>query len=123
MLYLIEAIDEYAISSLPEYEGKKFQNAAKEGLTLSKNKEKQEQLKSEYEPLTKWLSENVLKDKVRMRKHYSLFIERVVGIVRPRPHLWSPIVGYRSLPNRSTLVWAGALISIASLSDHESGHF
>lgn len=64
VLYLIEAIDEYAISSLPEFEGKKFQNAAKEGLTLSQNKEKLEKMNTEYEPLTKWLAETALKDKV-----------------------------------------------------------
>lgn len=64
MLYLIEAIDEYAISSLPEFEGKKFQNVAKEGFTLSQNKEKIERLNTEYEPLTKWLAETALKDKV-----------------------------------------------------------
>ena len=34
MLYLIEAVDEYCIQSLPEFEGKKFQNVAKEGLKL-----------------------------------------------------------------------------------------
>lgn len=63
-MYLIEAIDEYAVSSLPEYEGKKFVNVAKEGLTLGQNKEKLEEMKTEYEPLTKWLQETALKDKV-----------------------------------------------------------
>lgn len=64
ILYLVEAVDEYALSSLPEFEGKKFQNVAKEGLTLSKNKDKLEEMQKEYEPLTKWLAENALKDKV-----------------------------------------------------------
>lgn len=64
ILYLIEAVDEYALSSLPEFEGKKFQNIAKEGLSLTQNKEKFEELEKEFEPLTKWLSETALKDKI-----------------------------------------------------------
>lgn len=35
VLYLVEAVDEYAISALPEFEGKKFQNVAKEGFTMA----------------------------------------------------------------------------------------
>merc|ERR1712129_400973 len=34
VLYLTEAVDEYAISALPEFEGKKFQNVAKEGFSI-----------------------------------------------------------------------------------------
>ena len=34
VLYLTEAVDEYCIQSLPEFEGKKFQNVAKEGVKL-----------------------------------------------------------------------------------------
>uniref|UniRef100_A0A1B0FR71 Heat shock protein 83 n=1 Tax=Glossina morsitans morsitans TaxID=37546 RepID=A0A1B0FR71_GLOMM len=67
ILYLVEAIDEYCISSLPEFDGKKFQNIAKEGFTLSdseKNKDKFEKLKSTFEPLLKWLSEDALKNKI-----------------------------------------------------------
>lgn len=65
ILYLVEAVDEYALSSLPEFEGKKFQNVAKEGLSLSKDKKKLEELQKDYEPLTKWLTESALKDMVR----------------------------------------------------------
>uniref|UniRef100_A0A1A9VQN9 Heat shock protein 83 n=1 Tax=Glossina austeni TaxID=7395 RepID=A0A1A9VQN9_GLOAU len=67
IFYLVEAIDEYCISSLPEFDGKKFQNIAKEGFTLSdseKNKDKFEKLKSTFEPLLKWLSEDALKNKI-----------------------------------------------------------
>lgn len=64
VLYLIEAVDEYALSSLPEFEGKKFQNVAKEGLTISENKEKLEQIKKDFEPLTGWLTDAALKDMV-----------------------------------------------------------
>lgn len=63
VLYLTEAVDEYAISGLPEFEGKKFQNVAKEGFTLDEGeraKERMQQLKTTFEPLTKWLSDNLM---------------------------------------------------------------
>ncbi|KAF5295343.1 hypothetical protein FQR65_LT01533 [Abscondita terminalis] len=67
VLYLVEAVDEYAISAIPEYDGKKFQNVAKEGFSLAESegtKQQFEQLKSSYEPLTKWLGDNALKDQI-----------------------------------------------------------
>ncbi|CAG2168934.1 unnamed protein product [Oppiella nova] len=67
VLYLTDAVDEYTISALPEFESKKFQNVAKDGLKLTdseKSKEKEEALEKELEPLTKWLTEDVLKDQI-----------------------------------------------------------
>lgn len=67
VLYLIEPVDEYCIQALPEFEGKKFQNVAKEGLSLSdsdKAKEQKEVTEKEYEPLLKWLKEDALKDQI-----------------------------------------------------------
>ncbi|RXG55138.1 Endoplasmin [Armadillidium vulgare] len=67
VLYLTEAIDEYAVNALPEFEGKKFQNVAKEGLTIDEGaaaKERMEQLKTTFEPLTKWLADEALKEKI-----------------------------------------------------------
>uniref|UniRef100_A0A915Q275 Histidine kinase/HSP90-like ATPase domain-containing protein n=1 Tax=Setaria digitata TaxID=48799 RepID=A0A915Q275_9BILA len=67
VLYLVEAVDEYAIQSMPEFDGKKFQNAAKEGLKIEdseKSKEVQKQLEKEFEPLTSWLKSVALKDKI-----------------------------------------------------------
>jgi len=64
ILYLTEPVDEYAISSLTEFEGKKFQNVAKEGLSLEDNKEMREAIQKEFEPLIKWLQETSLKDKI-----------------------------------------------------------
>ncbi|XP_023011674.2 heat shock protein 90 Gp93 [Leptinotarsa decemlineata] len=67
VLYLTEAVDEYAISAIPEFEGKKFQNVAKEGFSLSEiegDKENLEQLKSTFEPLNKWLHDDALKDQI-----------------------------------------------------------
>ena len=70
VLYLTEAVDEYCISTLPEFDGKKFQNVAKEGFTLTegdKAKEKFESVKKQFEPLTKWLGDEALKDQVSLR--------------------------------------------------------
>merc|ERR1712121_66837 len=68
VLYLTEAVDEYAISSLPEFEGKKFQNVAKEGFNIDGDtdaaKQRKEALKEKFEPLTKWLGEDSLKDHI-----------------------------------------------------------
>jgi heat shock protein beta len=65
VLFLIEPVDEYCIQSLPEFEGKKFQNVAKEGLNIEqseKAKKKFEELEKTYEPLLKWLKDDGLKD-------------------------------------------------------------
>ena len=67
VLYLTEPVDEYTIQALPEFDGKRFQNVAKEGLGLDdgeKAKERKEALEKEFEPLAKWLKETALKDKV-----------------------------------------------------------
>ena len=67
ILYLTEAIDEYTINALPEFEGKKFQNIAKEGLVIDEGanaKAHLAELVKTYEPLTKWLAETALKDQV-----------------------------------------------------------
>lgn len=67
VLYLTEPVDEYCMQSMPEFEGKKFQNAAKEGLKLGetdKSKKRVEELQKQYEPLTKWLQDKILKEKI-----------------------------------------------------------
>jgi len=67
VLYLAEPVDEYAIQALPEFDGKRFQDCAKEGVGLDQGKKAQKQLeewKAEFEPLMKWLKEKALKDKI-----------------------------------------------------------
>jgi len=67
VLYLIEPVDEYCAQSLPEFEGKKFQNVAKEGLKLDnseKAKERKEQLEKDFEPLMTWLKDDALSGKI-----------------------------------------------------------
>ncbi|KJH50066.1 Hsp90 protein [Dictyocaulus viviparus] len=65
VLYLTEAVDEYCVQAMPEFDGKKFQNVAKEGVDIDdsdKEKETHQNLEKEFEPLTTWLKENALKD-------------------------------------------------------------
>ena len=68
LLLLTEAMDEYIISSLPEFEGKKFQNVAKEGFNLDgdteASRERREAVKEKFDSLTKWLGEDALKDNI-----------------------------------------------------------
>jgi len=67
VLFLVEAVDEYSISALPEFDGKKFQNVAKEGFTLPESdqaKAKFEELQERFEPLAKWFTDNGLKDQI-----------------------------------------------------------
>lgn len=62
VLYLTEAVDEYCLSSLPEYEGHKFQNIAKEIFDLEEGesaRSQQEAHKAQFEPLTRWLGEKL----------------------------------------------------------------
>uniref|UniRef100_A0A8C2E4I3 Endoplasmin n=1 Tax=Cyprinus carpio TaxID=7962 RepID=A0A8C2E4I3_CYPCA len=65
VIYLTEPVDEYCIQALPEFDGKRFQNVAKEGVKFDesdKAKEKREALEKEFEPLTTWMKEKSLKD-------------------------------------------------------------
>uniref|UniRef100_A0A0K8RGG2 Heat shock protein 83 n=1 Tax=Ixodes ricinus TaxID=34613 RepID=A0A0K8RGG2_IXORI len=66
VLLLTEPVDEYSISSLTEFEGKKFQNVAKEGLKVDEGKarERHDALVKEFEPLTKWLEDEVFKGRI-----------------------------------------------------------
>lgn len=68
VIYLTEPVDEYCIQALPEFDGKRFQNVAKEGVKFDeseKAKEKREAMEKEFEPLTTWLKDKALKDKVQ----------------------------------------------------------
>lgn len=62
VLYMTEPVDEYCVQNIPEFEGKKFQNVAKDGVKLgneddAQEKAKAEALSKEFEPLTKWVKE------------------------------------------------------------------
>uniref|UniRef100_A0A671STQ8 Endoplasmin n=1 Tax=Sinocyclocheilus anshuiensis TaxID=1608454 RepID=A0A671STQ8_9TELE len=64
VVYLTEPVDEYCIQALPEFDGKRFQNVAKEGVKFDesdKAKEKREALEKDFEPLTTWMKEKIEK--------------------------------------------------------------
>merc|ERR1712201_52257 len=63
VLYMVDPIDEYCVQQLKEFDGKKLKSTTKEGLDLDDEKKKLEELKAEFEPLTKLMKE-VLGDKV-----------------------------------------------------------
>merc|ERR1712080_309257 len=64
MGYMVDPIDEYAVQQLKEFDGKKLKSTTKEGLDVDDDDEKKkvEELKAEFEPLTKLMKE-VLGDK------------------------------------------------------------
>ncbi|XP_068643053.1 heat shock cognate protein 80-like isoform X1 [Aristolochia californica] len=66
VLYMVDAIDEYAVGQLKEFEGKKLVSATKEGLKIDESedeKKKKEVLKEKFEGLCKVIKD-VLGDKV-----------------------------------------------------------
>jgi len=66
VLFMTEPIDEYAVTQLKEYEGKKLVSVTKEGLKFDETEEekkKKEEQKAEYESLCKFMKE-ILGDKV-----------------------------------------------------------
>lgn len=58
VIYFTDALDEYVMQQLTEYDDLKFQNASKENLKMSdkdsKERKREKALKEEYKPLTKW---------------------------------------------------------------------
>ncbi|KRY75708.1 Endoplasmin [Trichinella pseudospiralis] len=67
VLYLVDPVDEYCMNSLPEFDNKKFQNVAKEGLSLEmseKTKQRIADLENDFSETLKWLKEDALKDKI-----------------------------------------------------------
>merc|ERR1711939_654005 len=62
VLYMVDPVDEYAVQQLKEFDGKKLKSTTKEGLDIADEEKKMEELKAEFEPLTKLMKE-VLGDK------------------------------------------------------------
>ncbi len=84
VLYLVDPIDEYCMQSLPEFEGKRFQNVAKDGLQLDKSKQAEERLKDlqkTYEPLINWMKDGPLKDKVESIKISTRLVKTPMALV------------------------------------------
>jgi len=55
VLYLLDPVDEYALSSLPEFDGNKLINIAKDDLDLPTDESRWDELKEEFSALTTWL--------------------------------------------------------------------
>merc|ERR1712135_232077 len=67
VLYMVDPLDEYAVHQFKEFGGKMLKSATKEGLDLGYDDEKNkiEELKAEFKPLTKLMKE-ILGDNVEM---------------------------------------------------------
>ncbi|KAG0567892.1 hypothetical protein M758_7G106400 [Ceratodon purpureus] len=66
VIFMVDAIDEYAVGQLKEYDGKKLVSATKEGLVLEETEEekkKKEEKKALFEPLCKTVKD-ILGDRV-----------------------------------------------------------
>lgn len=67
VLYLTVPVDEYCVQSMPEFDGKKFQNVAKDGLNLDegdKAKEAFEVDQKNFELLLTWLKDKAHNNQV-----------------------------------------------------------
>ena len=84
VLYLTDPIDEYTMQSLPEFEGKRFQNVAKDGLNIDKSKQAEERLKDlqkTYEPLLNWIKDGALKDRIESVKISTRLVKTPMALV------------------------------------------
>nr|WEL12804.1 heat shock protein 90 B [Halisarca dujardinii] len=91
VLYLTEAIDEYVVQHLSEYEKKKFQNVAKEGLNIEESKDQKEhfdKLQEEMKPLTEWLKSTALPDQIEKAVVSNRLTESPCALVASQ-HGWS----------------------------------
>merc|ERR1712185_508618 len=89
VLYMVDPVDEYAVQQLKEYDGKKLKSTTKEGLDIADEdeKKKMEELKAEFEPLTKLMKE-VLGDKTEK----VVVSDRIVDspcVLTPAEYGWS----------------------------------
>merc|ERR1712217_235586 len=59
---MVDPVDEYAVQQLKEFDGKKLKSTTKEGLDIEDEDEKKklEELKAEFEPLTKLMKEVIV---------------------------------------------------------------
>ena len=89
VIYLTEPVDEYTIQALPEFDGKRFQNVAKEGVeTADDSKNFIEKMEKKFEPLTEWLKESALKDKIE-KAQVSLQLEVSPAALLASQYGWS----------------------------------
>jgi heat shock protein beta len=84
VLYLTDPIDEYCMQSSPEFDGKRFQNVAKDGLNIDKSKQAEERMKElqkSYEALLNWIRDGALKDKIESVKISTRLVKTPMALV------------------------------------------
>jgi heat shock protein 90kDa beta len=84
VLYLVDPIDEYCMQSIPEFEGKRLQNVAKDGFNIDKSKQAEERLKElqkTYEPLINWIKDGPLKEKIESVKVSTRLVKTPMALV------------------------------------------
>lgn len=84
VLYLVDPIDEYCMQALPEFESKRLQNVAKDGLKLDKSKqaeERQQELETTYAPLVSWIKDGSLKNHVENVKVSTRLVKTPMALV------------------------------------------
>merc|ERR1712071_704421 len=66
VLYMVDPVDEYCVQQLKEFDGKKLKSTTKEGLDLEDEDEKKklEELKAEFEPLTKLMKKVLISSRM-----------------------------------------------------------
>ncbi|KAA3676735.1 heat shock protein 90kDa beta [Paragonimus westermani] len=64
VIFMVDAIDEYVMQFLTEFEKLPLQNVAKEGFKLKTSDTLRETQQKDYEKLLTWLKEDALKDKI-----------------------------------------------------------
>merc|ERR1711970_940950 len=88
LIYLIEPVDEYTIQALPEFDGKRFQNVAKEGVELSHNANFKEKMDAEFEDLCKRLKDHALLDKIE-KAEVSMVLDKSPAALLASSYGWS----------------------------------
>lgn len=84
VIYCVDPIDEYTMQSIPEFEGKRLQNVAKDGLKIDKSKaaeDRQKELETTYTPLVNWIKEGSLKAYIETVKISSRLVQTPMALV------------------------------------------
>lgn len=84
VIYCVDPIDEYTMQALPEFDGKKLQNVAKDGLKIDKSKaaeERQKELEATYSPLVAWIKESSIKKYIENVKVSTRLVQTPMALV------------------------------------------
>lgn len=73
VLYLLKAVDQYCLSSIPDFDGKNFQSVIQESFVLPEDEDSQRQWTDKLEPLLCWFSKTPFEDEVSRLKRKVFF--------------------------------------------------